>query len=49
MKRPALLIDGLSMLYDRLGQPAWFFPAVIFILLVVAPFLMSAIEFGALQ
>lgn len=49
MKRPALLIDGLSMLHDRLGQPAWFFPAVIFLLLVVAPFLMSAIEFGSLQ
>lgn len=48
MKR-ALLIDGLSMLYDRLGQPSWFYPAVIFMLLVVAPFLMSAIEFGALQ
>lgn len=48
MKR-TLLIDGLSILFDRLGQPTWFWPAVIFILLVVAPFLMSAIEFGAMQ
>lgn len=47
MKR-AYLIDGLSMLYDRLGQPSWFFPAVIFVLLVIVPFLMSAIEFGAM-
>ena len=49
MKRPALLIDGLSMLYDHLGQPAWFYPVVIFTLLIVMPVLASAIEFGALQ
>lgn len=48
MKR-ALLIDGLSILFDRLGQPAWFWPAIIFMLLVVMPFLASAIEFGALE
>lgn len=48
MKRPALLIDGLSMLDKRLGNPTWFWPAVIFMLLVVAPFLASAIEFGAM-
>lgn len=49
MKRQPLLIDGLSIIFDRLGQPAWFWPAVIFTVLVALPLLASAIEFGALQ
>lgn len=48
MKRQPLLIDGLSILFDRLGQPTWFWPSVIFMLLIVMPVLVSAIEFGAL-
>lgn len=38
----------LEKLYDRMGQPSWFWPAVIFTLLVALPLLASAIEYGAM-
>lgn len=42
------LINGLSILDSRLGNPAWFWPAVMFTLFIVLPCLASAVD-GALQ
>ena len=36
----------LERLYTRLGEPAWFYPVVIFAMLVVVPVLASAVEYA---
>jgi hypothetical protein len=42
------LIDGLSILDAKLGHPRAFWPAVMFIIFIVAPCVASALD-GALQ
>jgi len=39
---------ALESLYHRLGQPSWFWPAVMFVIFIALPCLASAID-GALQ
>ena len=39
---------ALERLYDRLGNPQWFWPSVMFVLFVALPCIASAID-GALQ
>ena len=34
----------LERLYVRLGEPAWYWPAVMFAIFVVLPLLASAVE-----
>ena len=36
----------LERLHTRLGEPAWFYPSVIFAMLIVAPVLASALEYA---
>lgn len=35
---------ALENLHKRMGEPKWFWPAVLFVIFVLAPLLASAIE-----
>lgn len=43
-RKPVYLIDGLSMLDERLGSPAWFWPVVMGGLFGILPLLASYLE-----
>lgn len=41
---PIYLTDGLSILHRKLGEPKWYWPAVMFTIFVVLPLVASAVE-----
>lgn len=42
-------IDGLSILEKKLGSPSWFWPAVLAVMFIGVPLLVSAIDYGAIK